>query len=63
LASQAHPGTRYSLIGAGSILAELQILHIRPLPSARTIERVLERNGETVPRVRLAPYLARSAYP
>jgi len=63
LASQAHPGTRYSLIGASSILAELQILHIRPLPSARTIERVLERNGETVPKVRLAPYLARSTYP
>jgi transposase InsO family protein len=63
LASQAHPGTRYSLIGARSILAELQILHIRPLPSIRTIERVLERNGETVPKVRLAPYLARSTYP
>jgi len=63
LASQAHPGTRYSLIGASSILAELQILHIRPLPSLRTIERVLQRNGETVPTVRLAPYLARSTYP
>ncbi|HEY5731150.1 MAG TPA: hypothetical protein VIS72_13940, partial [Anaerolineales bacterium] len=63
LASQAQPGTRYSLIGASSILAELRILHIRPLPSVRTIERVLERNGETVPKVRLAPYLARSTYP
>jgi len=63
LACQAHPGTRYSLIGASSILAELQNLHIRPLPSARTVERVLERNGETVPRVRLSPYLARSTYP
>ncbi|MGE5378940.1 MAG: integrase core domain-containing protein [Bacteroidota bacterium] len=63
LASQAHPGTRYSLIGASSILAELQILHIHPLPSVRTVERVLERNGETVPRVRLVPYLARSTYP
>jgi transposase InsO family protein len=63
LASQAHPGTRYSLIGASAILAELQILHIRPLPSIRTIERVLERNGETVPKVRLAPYLAHSTYP
>lgn len=63
LASQAHPGTRYSLIGASSILAELRVLHIHPLPSVRTVERVLERNGETVPRVRLAPYLARSTYP
>jgi len=63
LASQTHPGTRYSLIGAGSILAELQVLHIRPLPSPRTIERVLERNGITAPRVRLAPYLSRTTYP
>lgn len=63
LASQTHPGTRYSLIGASSILAELQVLHIHPLPSARTVERVLERNGETVPKVHLAPYLARSTYP
>lgn len=63
LTSQVHPGTRYSLIGAGSILAELQILHIRPLPSLRTIERVLERNGITTPKVRLAPYLSRATYP
>src|SRR3990172_4762295 len=63
LTSQVHPGTRYSLIGAGSILAELQLLHIRPLPSPRTIERVLERNGITAPKVRLAPYLSRATYP
>jgi putative transposase len=63
LASRAHPGTRYSLIGASAILAELQILHIRPLPGVRTIERVLARNGETVPKVRLASYLAHSTYP
>lgn len=63
LASQTHPGTRYSLIGASSIVAELQVLHIRLIPSLRTIERVLERNCETVPRVRLAPYLSRSTYP
>jgi hypothetical protein len=63
LASQTHPGTRYSLIGASSILAELQALYIRPLPSLRTIERVLERNGVTLPRVRLAPYVSQSTYP
>jgi putative transposase len=63
LTSQVHPGTRYSLIGAGSILAELQVLHIRPLPSLRTIERVLERNGITAPKVRLAPCLSRATYP
>jgi transposase InsO family protein len=63
LTSQVHPGTRYSLIGASSILAELQVLHIRPLPSLRTIERVLERNGITARKVRLAPYLSRATYP
>jgi transposase InsO family protein len=63
LTSQVHPGTRYSLIGASSILAELQVLHIRPLPSVRTIERVLARNGITSPKVRLAPYLSRATYP
>ncbi len=63
LAAQTHPGTRYSLIGAGSIVAELQDLHIRPVPSLRTIERVLERNGATVPKVRLVPYLSRATYP
>jgi len=63
LASQTHPGTRYSLIGASAILAELTALHIRPLPGLRTIERVLERNGVTLPRVRLAPYLPQATYP
>jgi putative transposase len=63
LTSQTHPGTRYSLIGASAILAELQALQIRPHPSLRTIERVLERNGVTVPKVRLAPFLSNATYP
>ena len=63
LASQVHPGTRYSLIGANAILAELQALHIRPLPCARTIERVLQRNGITIPKVRLTPFLPTPTYP
>jgi len=63
LVSQTHPGTRYSLIGASTIVAELQALHIRPLPSPRTIERVLQRNGISVPRVRLAPFVADPTYP
>ena len=63
LASQVHPGTRYSLIGANSILAELEALHIRPLPSPRTIERVLARNGVTLSQVRLAPLVAQTSYP
>jgi transposase InsO family protein len=62
---QAHavPATRYRLIGAPAILAELKSLGIRPLPTARTIERVLQRNGLTAPRVRLAPRLPRQEYP
>jgi hypothetical protein len=62
---QAHaiPATRYSLTGAGTILAELKSLGIRPLPCERTIERVLERNGLTAPRVRRAPLLPRQEYP
>jgi putative transposase len=62
---QAHttPTTRYSLIGATAILAELKGLGIRPLPCERTIERVLQRNGLTAPRVRLAPLLPRQEWP
>src|SRR5262249_23077526 len=62
---QAHatPATRYSLIGAPAILAELKSLGVRPLPCERTIERVLQRNNLTAPRVRLAPLLPRQDYP
>lgn len=63
LQAHATPATRYSLIGAGAILAELKTLGIRPLPVERTIERVLERNGLTAPHVRLAPLLPRQEYP
>src|SRR6516225_7702860 len=42
---------------------ERAILSVRRRPSERTIERVLERNGLTAPRVRLAPLLPRQAYP
>jgi hypothetical protein len=63
LQAHASPATRYSLTGAAAILAELKALGIRPLPCARTIERVLERNGLTAPRVRLVPLLPRQEYP
>lgn len=63
LQAHASPATRYSLIGASAILAELKALGIGPLPSERTIERVLERNGLTAPRVRLVPLLPRQQYP
>ncbi len=63
LQAHAAPATRYSLIGATAILAELKALGIRPLPSPRTIERVLQRDGLTAPRVRFAPLLPRQEYP
>ena len=63
LQAHASPATRYSLIGATTIRAELKALGVRPLPCARTIERVLERNGLTAPRVRRAPLLPRQEYP
>src|SRR3954453_18747777 len=52
LQAHASPATRYSLIGAAAIRAELKALGIRPLPCERTIERILQRNGLTAPRVR-----------
>ncbi len=63
LQAHATPATRYSLTGAAAILAELKALGIRPLPCERTIERVLQRNGLTAPRVRLAPLLPRQEWP
>jgi putative transposase len=63
LQAHASPATRYRLIGAPAILAELKALDIRPLPHPRTIERVLQRNGLTAPRVHLAPLLPRQEYP
>jgi transposase InsO family protein len=63
LQAHAAPATRYRLIGASAILAELKALDIRPLPNPRTIERVLQRHGLTAPRVRLAPLLPRQEWP
>jgi hypothetical protein len=63
LQAHASPTGRYSLIGAQAIHAELKARKVHPRPSPRTIERVLERNGLTLPRVRLAPLWPRQAYP
>jgi putative transposase len=63
LQAHATPATRYTLTGAAAILAELKALGVRPLPVERTIERVLERNNLTAPRVRLSPLLPRQDYP
>src|SRR5438093_586156 len=63
LQAHASPATRYRLIGASAILAELKALGIRPLPNPRTIERVLQCHGLTAPRIRLAPLLPRQEWP
>ncbi len=63
LQAHATPATRYCLVGAPAILAELKALGTRPLPCERTIQRVLERNNLTASRVRLAPLLPRQDYP
>ena len=63
LESTYHPQTRYALIGASAIQTELKALNIRAVPCTRTIERVLQRNGVTLPRVRLARFLPRHVYP
>jgi transposase InsO family protein len=63
LESRMQPCARYQLIGASAILAELKALGVQPLPSLRTSERTLQRNGITLPRVRLARWLPGHEYP
>ena len=48
---------------AQRIPPELESLGVRPLPCERTIERVLERNNLTAPRVHLAALLPRQEWP
>ena len=50
LAAWATPQTRYSKVGAAQIRAELEALGYSPLPSLRTIERIVARAGLTCPR-------------
>jgi putative transposase len=63
LAARATPETRYALMGAPTIQQELKSLGYIPLPTLRTIERILERAHVTSPRLRLARRLPRSTYP
>jgi len=63
LEARTRPSSRYQLIGANAIVAELKALNLRPLPSPRTVDRVLQRNGITLPRVRLAHWLPQHEYP
>jgi putative transposase len=63
LAARATPQTRYSLVGAATIRAELKALGHSPLPALRTIEAIIARAGLTCPPLRLARRLAHSDYP
>jgi putative transposase len=63
LEAKTGPAARYRQIGASAILAELQALHVQPQPSLRTIDRVLQRNGITLPRLRRPRLLPRQVYP
>lgn len=63
LEARATPQTRYGQIGAAAIREELRTLGLAPLPSIRTIARILKRAGLTNPSLRLAHPLAQSDYP
>lgn len=57
------PRARYRLAGAPTIQHELACLGYDPLPSARTIERVLKAAGRTSPAFRPQPRAVSSDYP
>ena len=63
LAKRATTETRYGLVGAGQIRAELEKLGYAPLPSVRTIERIVNRAGLSCPPLQLAQKIARTEYP
>lgn len=63
LAKRATAETRYGLVGATQIRAELEKLDYAPVPSLRTIERIVSRAGLACPPLRLAKQIARSQYP
>jgi transposase-like protein len=54
---------RYRLAGAPTIQHELAVLEYTPLPSVRTIERILQQAGRTRPSFRLQPTATASTYP
>lgn len=63
LAKRATSETRYGLVGATQIRSELEKLGYSPLPSLRTIERIVNQAGLTCPPLRLARPIARTEYP
>ncbi len=63
LAAHATPQTRYTLVGAPSIRTELRALGYVPIPTIRTIERILQRANLTSPPLRLARRVSHTLYP
>jgi putative transposase len=63
LMAHATPQTRYALVGAATIREELRTLGYQPVPTVRTIQRILQRANLTSPPLRLARRLPRCAYP
>jgi hypothetical protein len=57
------PRERYRLAGAPTIRHELACLGYKPLPSVRTIERILQRAGRTSPAFRPQPCASSIDYP
>ena len=57
------PRARYRLAGAATIRHELACLGYEPLPSIRTIERVLQQGGRTSPAFRPEPCTSSRSYP
>jgi putative transposase len=63
LAKRASAETRYGLVGATQIRAELTNLGYAPVPSVRTIERIVNEAGLSCPPLTLAKPIARTEYP
>lgn len=63
LARRRGPRERYRLAGAPTIRYELACLGYEPLPSLRTIERVLQAGERTSPAFRPQPRAVSSDYP
>jgi putative transposase len=57
------PRARYRLAGAATIRHELACLGYDPLPSLRTIVRILQSGGRTSPAFRPEPCTSSSSYP
>lgn len=63
LSKRATRETRYGLVGATQIRSELEKLGYSPLPSQRTIERIVNDAGLTCPTLSLARRISRTEYP